>query len=225
MAILELLFKRKKELTSKDLKVALLGLKREGRKKQIELRKLAAKRSRLIDRARQARRDANPIELDLLWEEVKQLKIDTAYAKREAKVISLESIALTRYSRAMERLERSNDSSRIQTLLSRVRTSGLEEKLRGQEVDEGAYLDELNATLDEIGIEIDSFEVEEEDPEKASFLEAIDAINEAEEAGRVDEALERQESLSKRLEEEREEEFERERERERMSEMPGGEVA
>ena len=38
---------RKKDVTAKDLKVALLGLRREGRKKQLQLRKLGAKRSKL----------------------------------------------------------------------------------------------------------------------------------------------------------------------------------
>jgi hypothetical protein len=202
MGIIDQLFRRPKPVTAKDLKVSLLGLKRENRKKQLELRKLGARRAKVIDRARQLRKEGNQIELDLLWEEVRQLKVDTHFLKREAKIVSLETIALTRYSKAMERLERSNDGTRIQQLLNRVRTSGLEEKLRGQEVDEHAYLDELTATLDEIGVEIDSYETEDDDPEKASFLEALDAINTAEDAGRLDEAIEKQEILTKKLEDE-----------------------
>jgi hypothetical protein len=201
MGIFEQLFRRKQQVTSKDLKVALLGLRRDGRKKQLELRKLATKRGKLIDRIKQARREGNPIEIDVLWEELKQLRVDSAYAKRDAKIISLESIGLTRYHRGLARLEKANDETRIQDLLARVRTSGLEEKLRGQQVDEDAYLDELNATLEDIGLELDSQEIEEDDPEKARFLQDIDAINLAEEAGELDQAFEKEQDLSRRLEE------------------------
>ncbi len=201
MGIFEQLFKRKKEVTSKDLKVALLGLRRDGRKKQLELRKLAQKRGKLIERIKQSRREGNPIEVDVLWEELKQLRVDSAYAKRDAKILSLEAIGLTRYHRGLARLEKANDETRIQDLLARVRTSGLEEKLRGQQVDEDAYLDELNATLEDIGLEIDSQEFEEDDPEKTRFLQDIDAINLAEEAGELDQAFEKEQALSQRLEE------------------------
>jgi hypothetical protein len=200
LGILDQIFRRKKEVTSKDLKVALMGLRRDGRRKQLEMRKLAAKRHKAIDRIKQARRDANGLEVDLMWEELKQLRIDSAYAKREARIVGLESIALTRYHRAMVRLEKEKDGTRIQSLLNRVRTSGLDEKLRGQEVDETAYLDELNATLEEIGLDIESYELEEDDPEKARFLADIDAINVAEESGNLDVAAERQDDLSRRLE-------------------------
>ncbi|GIW70692.1 MAG: hypothetical protein KatS3mg102_0234 [Planctomycetota bacterium] len=200
--IFEQLFGRKKEVTSRDLKVALLGLKREARKKRMQMRKLESRRSELVDRIKRARREGSGVEVDVLWEELRQVRIDTAYLKRESKVVALEMVGLTRYLRGLERLERSGDQNRIRSLIERVRVSGLDEKLRGAEVDEAAYIDELNATLDEVGIEIESWETEEADPDKARFLEEIDAINAAEAAGQLDEALEREEKLAKRLEEE-----------------------
>jgi hypothetical protein len=200
--IFEQIFGRKKEVTSRDLKVALLGLKRDARKKQMQLRKLESRRSELIDRVKRARREGSSMEVDVLWEELRQVRIDGAYAKREGKVISLEMVGVTRYLRGLERLERAGRESEIRNLIERVRTSGLDGKLRGQEVDEAAYIDELNATLDEVGLEIEGWETEEEDPEKAKFLQEIDAINEAESAGNLDEALDREEKLSQKLEEE-----------------------
>lgn len=201
--IFDQLFKRKKEVTSKDLKVALLSIKRDRKRKHMELRKLAAKRSDVIERIKRCRKDGNAMEVDVLWEEMKQLRVDAAYAKREAKVLTLESIGLTRYLRGLERLERQNDQTRIKTLIERVRSSGLDDKLRGQEVDEMAYLDALNATLEEVGLEIEDWESEEEDPEKAKFLSEIDAIVMAEDAGKLDEALAKEQALQKRLEEEK----------------------
>ncbi|RME76281.1 MAG: hypothetical protein D6776_01510 [Planctomycetota bacterium] len=199
-AIFEQIFGRKKQVTSRDLKVALLGLKRQARKKQLALRKLESKRNELIDRIKRARRDGRSLEVDVLWEELRQVRIDGAYARREARVLSLEMVGLTRYLRGIERLERSGRSTEIRTLIERVRSSGLDEKLRGQEVDEAAYLDELNATLEEVGLEIEAFEAEEIDPEKARFLEQIDAINAAESEGKIDEAVAREEQLAQQLE-------------------------
>ena len=201
-AIIEQIFGRKKEVTSRDLKVALLGLKREARRKQLAMRKLESRRSELIDRIKRARRDGRAIEVDMLWEELRQVRIDGAYLRREARVVSLEMVGLTRYLRGIERLERAGRSSDIRALVERIRASGLDEKLRGQEVDEAAYLDELNATLEEIGLEIDGFEAEEFDPEKARFLEQIDAINAAESAGNIEEAVAREEQLAEQLEKE-----------------------
>jgi hypothetical protein len=203
LGIFDQLFGKKKEVTSRDLKVALMGIKRDRKKKHMELRKLALKRGDLIDKIKKSRREGNIMEVDVCWEELRQIRVDAAYAKREAKVLSLESIGLTRYMKGLERLEKTNDQSRIRSLIDRVRTSGLDEKLRGVEVDEMAYLDSLNATLEEVGLEIEDWEMEEEDPEKAKFLQDIDAINMAEEAGKIDEAAAKQQELDKRLEDEK----------------------
>lgn len=199
--IFDQIFNRKKTVTSKDLKVALIGIKRDMKRKHLDLKKLAVKRADMIERVKRGRKDGNSMEVDVLWEEMKQLRIDAAESKRDAKVLTLESIGLTRYLRGLERLEKGKDETRIKSLLERVRTSGLDEKLRGEEVDEMAYLDTLNATLEEIGLEIDEREAEEEDPEKAKFLAEIDAINMAEESGKLDEALAKEQELHKKMEE------------------------
>ena len=202
-ALFDQLFRRKKEVTSKDLKVALIGIKRERKKKHLEMRKLGAKRNDLLEKIKVARRDGNAMEVDVIWEELKQIRIDSAYAKREGKILSLESIGLTRYMKGLERLERTSDTGRIKQLLDRVRTSGLDEKLRGAEVDEMSYIDSLNATLEEVGLEIEDFEGEDDDPEKSKFLADIDAIVNAEDAGKLDEALAKETALQKKLEDEK----------------------
>jgi len=206
MGIFDQLFRRQKPVTTRDLKVALMGVKRDRRRKLMELRKLASRRGDLFERMKRARRDGNSPEVDVLWEELKQLRVDTAYAKREAKVLSLESIALTRYLKGLERLEKAGEPQKIQSLIEKIRASGLDEKLRGHEVDEMAFMDALNATLEEVGLEIENWEAEEEDPEKAKFLEEIDAINMAEQAGKLDEALAKEQALQNKLEEETEKE-------------------
>ncbi len=196
------LFGREKPVTSRDLKAALIGVKRDRRKKQLELKKVVNRRGDILERIKDARRDGNQIEVDTLWEDLKQLKVDAAYARREAKILSLEEIGLKRYSRGLERLEKSKDDRAIQRLLERARTSGLDDKLRRAEVDEDAYMDELNAILDDVGLQVEELEAED-DPEKEKFLAEIDAINSAEEAGKLDEALAKEEKLKKKLDEEK----------------------
>jgi hypothetical protein len=196
------IFGRSKTITSRDLKAALIGVKRERRRKQMQLRKLVNKRGEMLDRIKKARKEGNTMEVDFLWEELKQLKVDAAYSRREAKILNLEGIGLTRYIRGLERLEKMKDEKRIQSLLERVRTSGLDEKLRGVEVDELAYMDALNATLEEVGLEVDELE-QDEDPEKERFLAEIDAIVEAEDSGQIDMAIEKEEKLKKKLDEEK----------------------
>jgi hypothetical protein len=210
MGIFERIFgkKDKKDITSKDLKIALMGVRRERRKKQMQMRKLSAKKNELIDQIKSARRDGNDLEVDFLWEELNQYKIDAAYFKREARILNLEGIGLTRYLRGMERLEKKGDNEKIRALLEKVRISGLDDKLRGQEIDEAAYLDALNATMEEIGLEIEEVEDLGEDPEKEKFLAEIDAINAAEEAGEFEEAKKKEETLKETVSREEEEEKE-----------------
>ncbi len=201
LGLFDRLFNRKKGLvTAKDLKVALMGVKRERKKKHMQLRKLAQKRNDVLERVKQARKDGNGMEVDVLWEELKQFKVDAAYAKREAKVLSLESVGLTRYMKGLERLEKTGDTARIKTLLDKAKLQGLDEKLRGVEVDEMAYMDALNANLEDLGLDMEDWESEDEDPEKANFLAEIDEIVSAEDAGKLEVAIEKQEKLNQKLE-------------------------
>lgn len=191
----------KKNVTSKDLKVELLKLERHRKRKYQEIRKLETKKNVLVENIKQSRKNGNHLEVDYLWEELQQLKMDTTYLQREMKVFNLEGIALKRYCRGLERLEKNNDRERVRKLLDRVRTSDLDTKLAQQQINEKEYLDELNLTMEEIGLEIEATESDEADPVKTKFLKEIDAINSAEEQGNYDKAFEKENLLKSSLEE------------------------
>ncbi len=197
MGILRSLFT--KPLTSAELRPQLGKVSRQRKRRMLELRKLRRKREKLIEEVRHARKAGDKFEVDILWEEVKHLQFDSLHAKREARVSSLEEIALKRYTRALERLEDAQDTEGIKNLFARIRSSGLESKLEEQRIREQEYLDELNAIVQIAGEELHEEEPEEDD-EKAAFLGEIDKIIEAEDKGKVDDAQKHRKALSQRLE-------------------------
>lgn len=202
MGIFDKLFGTEEEeiVTSRDLKIALMGVKRERRKKQMEMRRLGHKRNEVIARLKKCRRENNMEEVDFLYEELQQLKIDTAYTKREAKILNLEGIGLQRYLRGIERLERTSNKGRIRELMKRVQTANLDAKLRGQVIDEEAYLEDLNLTLDDIKMELEDVSLtDQQDPDKERFLRDIDEIIAAEEDDNLDVAVEREEKLRQEM--------------------------
>lgn len=185
----------------RKLKVKLREVERDRRKFFMELRKSSSRQGTLIEQIKQARREGNSIEVDYLWEELKAIKHDFAFARRAAKVSNLEGIALKKYIRGLERLEKRKDKDGVNKLLQRIRSSGLDAKLALQQIDEQGYMDELNGTLDELGLEMEG-EFEDQDPEKERFLSEIDTINEAETAGDFDTALKSEAELKHKLESE-----------------------
>lgn len=185
----------------RKLKVKLREVERERRKYFMELRKLSTRQASLIEQIKRARREGNSIEVDYVWEELKDIKHDFAFNRRAAKVSNLEGIALKKYIRGLERLEKRKDKEGVNKLLQRIRNSGLDAKLALQQIDEESYLDELNATLDDLGLEVEG-DLDESDPEKARFLSEIDTINEAEEGGDFEQALKAEAELRTKLESE-----------------------
>jgi hypothetical protein len=186
-------------LDLRKLKLKLREVERERRKYFLDLRKLSGTQTDLIEKIKGARREGNQFEIDYLWEELKSLKHDFAFNKRAAKVSNLEGIALKKYIRGLERLEKRKDKEGVAKLLQRIRSSGLDAKLALQSIDEQSYLDELNATLDDLGLEVDA-EMQDDDPEKEKFLAEIDTINEAEGAGNFEDALKTEAQLKQKLE-------------------------
>jgi hypothetical protein len=202
MGILRSLFT--KPLTAAELRPQLNKVARERRRRMMEMRKLGRKREKSIDEIRKARKSGDKLNVDYLWEELKQLQFDAAFARREAKVSNLEEIALKRYLRALEKLEKAKDTQGVKNLFAKIRSSGLEAKLAEQRIREQEYLDELNAIVAIAGEELREEEMEE-DEDKAAFLEEIDKIIEAEDSGKEDVARKHREALSKKLEAEIEE--------------------
>ena len=205
MGIFDKLFNRDdKELTSRDLKIALRGVERDRRKKQLEIRKLGNKRNETLLRLKQARKDNNREEVDFLYEDMQQIKLDQTYARRESKILNLEAIGLKRYTRGLERLEKTSNRGKIRDLMQRVQMSGLDEKLRGGSVDEEAYIDALNMTLEDISMEMEDFDgmYDEGDPEKDALLAELDEIIAAEEGGDPEIANRRQHALEEKMDRE-----------------------
>ncbi len=206
MGIFDRLFTDKeKEVTSRDLKIALRGVERQRRKKQMEIRKLAAKRNETLGRLKAARKENNREEVDFLYEDLQQFKLDQMLARRESKILNLEAVGLKRYVRGLERLEKTSDKGRIRELMRRVQLSGLDEKLSAAAVDEEAYIDALNATLEDLNMELedtDSILSDEQDPDKESLLAELDEIIAAEEGGDVEVAQVREHQLQEKLDRE-----------------------
>lgn len=206
MGIFDKLFSREdKEITSRDLKIALRGVERERRKKQLEIRKLSSKRNDTLSRLKAARKDNNREEVDFLYEDIQQIKLDQMYSRKESRILNLEAIGLKRYVRGLERLEKTSNRGRIMDLMKRVQMSNLDEKLRGSSVDEEAYLDALNATLEDVSMELEDTEMlleGEHDPEKDQLLAELDEIIAAEEGGDVEIASKRQHALEEKLDRE-----------------------
>lgn len=204
MGIFDKLFNREdREVSSRDLKIALKGVERERRKHQLELRRLATKRQDLLGRLKGARKDNNREEVDFLWEDLQQIQLDQGLIRRETKIANLEAIGLKRYIRGLERLEKTSSKGRIRDLMQKVQMSGLDQKLQGASVDEEAYIDALNATLEDLQVEMADAEVsEEEDPGKEALLAELDEIIAAEEGGDPDEARSREQALQERLDRE-----------------------
>ena len=188
-----------KNLKVQDLKVKLMAIDRDRRRKQLELRKLDAKKGQAIETMKKARKSGNNLEVDYLWEELSQLKVDSGYVGREAKIINRQGILLKRVIRVMERRERDNDRDGVRKVIERVRTSGLDELLMRQEVEDQAYLDEINVVLGDLGLESREQDIEEEDPEKARFLASLDEINAAEDSGDLDVAVAKEDELKSSL--------------------------
>lgn len=200
--------KNEKPVTSHDLKVALRGVDRDRKRKQRDMRKGSMKADELIMRLKQARKENNKEEVDYVWEELQQNKLDIAMTKRESKVLNLEAITLKRLVRGMERLEKAQNKTRIQDLIDKVRTAGLDEVLSRQQLEEAEYLDRLNVTLEDMKdvLQTENDETESDDPEKGKFLKDLDELIAAEEEGHEDVALEKHDKLKAKLEQEPEKE-------------------
>lgn len=188
-------------LTARDLKQKLNEVERERRRAMHEMKKLSSRQADLLERIKNARKNGNTLEFDYLYEDLKAIQVEAKIIKKEAHIYNLEGISLKRYIRGLERLERIGDKESAKKLIERVRTSGLDAKLASLEIDDRAYLDELQATLDHAGLDADLFEDLDHDPDKLKFLAQIDEINAAEEAGDVNAALEKEAKLRAELEE------------------------
>ncbi|MCK6440543.1 MAG: hypothetical protein L6Q71_10150 [Planctomycetes bacterium] len=198
MGFFKELFNRGYDL--KALKVKLRQVERERRKFFLELRKLASRQQSVIEDIKAARKLGNTIEVDYLWEDLKDIKHELNFTRRAARVSNLEGITLKRYVHGIERLERARDKDGIQKMLTRIQSSGLDAKLQMAQVNEEEYMAELNSILEAAGLEDEYSEGGSDDPEKNRFMSEIDAINQAEVGGEFETALKKEQELKKILE-------------------------
>jgi hypothetical protein len=170
-----------REVSLRELKLAHLSHERKRRRAAEELRKLEDRKSAVVERARQMRRAGDQLEVDHLWNELKQLRAESDLHRHDARILNLETIALKRTIHGLERLEAANDKAGVRNLLRRVRESGLDDKLAAGALRDEEYLRELEAILDETGAAAEV--ATDDDPEKAAFLAELDALNAAGESG------------------------------------------
>ena len=75
MALFERLFGQKdREITSRDLKVALLGVKRDRKKCQLEMRKLGLRSDEALKRLKRARKNGEGADVDLYYDELQGIQ-------------------------------------------------------------------------------------------------------------------------------------------------------
>lgn len=204
MSILQRLFGGSKAVSMEELRVALKEVEKDRRKNRLEIRRHERKRRKILDKLKKARTEGNGLEVDYLWDEFKEQRRSATELRREGRVYNIEGVALKRYLRALERLERRQDREGATKLIERVSRSGLVERLTLDREAEVLYLEEMNNILEEFdGLE----EAEKEDPEKALFLAEIDTIQKAESEGNDEDAASRQEELLERFGEEPETEL------------------
>lgn len=187
-----------REVSLRELKLALLRVERERKRKTESARRLEESTANVFEKTKAARGAGNHVEVDYLWEELKQVRTESALDRRQLRVLNLEAIALKRTVWGVEHLETKKDASGARALFRRLHESGLDDKLQAQEIREEEYLQELDDILADLNLT--STEVDDtDDPEKAAFLAEIDAINAAEEVGATDIATDRQAGLKDRL--------------------------
>lgn len=191
MGIFEKLFGRK-TLSIEELKEAAQQVEKDRRRNRREIRRWERKRKKTVDRMKQSRQEGNQLEVDYLWDELKEHRKMGSDLRREGRVYNLESIALRRTVNALERLERKSDQGGARQLLQRIQSSGLAERLAIDREDEIRHLEEMNAILDEFA---GTPEEEPEDPEKIMFLAELDSICEVEADGDSEGAAAREKEL------------------------------
>lgn len=174
MGMLKKLFSAR-NVSLRELKLTLLGHERRRRQIADELRTLEKRKTEITERARIHRRRGSTMEVDYLWRELKQLRTERSLLERDAQIVNLETLALKRTIHGMERLEAQNDKTGVRRLLSRVRQSGLDDKLAATTIRDEDYLRELESILEDSGIAADAST--EDDPEKAAFLAELDVLN------------------------------------------------
>ncbi len=189
---LQRLFKGRQHVERRELESALEDVERDRRRNRVEIRRWERKRKHILERMKRARSQGSSLEIDYMWDELKEHRQSGGDLRREGRIYNLEGVALKRYLWSLDSLERRSDREGARHLLERIQGSGLMERLSLERDAESRYMEEINTILADFG----GLEEEEKaDPEKALFLAELDSIRLAEEAGEKQEAEEREGEL------------------------------
>ncbi len=198
IGILRKIFGAPEPITVETLKSALSEAERDRRKSRVEVRKWERERKKLVGRMKTSRTEGNQLEVDYLWDQFKQHRVEGAEIRRDGRVFNLEALALGRTVRALERLEKKKDRDGARNLIERIRASGLPERIALDRDEQLRSLEEMNQILEEFTGEREEADA---DPEKAMFLAELDSIQEVESSGEAEEAKVREDELLRRFEE------------------------
>ena len=187
---------RGREPTLEEVSAALEECRRRREEHRLALEKLLVRRDGVVGGLKDAHKAGDAVKVDALWDELNELRPDIALARRETRGAGLEYRTLRRFARGMEHISRRGDREGLRRLFARARSSRLPELLSRAEIDEERYLQELELLISGEGEEE---ELREEDPRKEAFLRRLDAIAEAEDGGRQDEARRAEEALKQEL--------------------------
>lgn len=198
IGILRKIFGAPEPITLESLKSALKEAERDRRKSRVEVRRWERERKKLVEKMKTSRNEGNQLEVDYLWDQFKQHRIEGVEIRRDGRVFNLEALALGRTVRALERLEKKKDRDGARALIERIRSSGLPERIALDRDEQMRSLEEMSQILEEFTGER---EEEAADPEKAMFLAELDSIQEVERQGEAEEAKERESELLRRFEE------------------------
>ncbi len=177
----------------KKMKLQFESLDRERKKVKQDYEKIASKSTQLVDKIMASRKQGDAMEVDYLWDEIKSVRSEAMFLKRESKRSNLEYLTMRRYITGLERLERAKDPSTIRRFIKNMGVSSAS-KIMESDIEQQEYLEEMSAIMEAFGESESDFEFG--DPEKDKFLEQIDLIITAEVEGSP---VEDHDNLTKRI--------------------------
>lgn len=192
------LFNRGLDLTK--MKVTLRIAERDRQKNFAEIRKQDARQNQLISDMKSARKLGNNLQVDYLYEELKQVKHEMALTHRVARIANRQTILLKRAIYAFERRAKSKDKNSIQGMIERLSQAGLDRMIASTSVSDEEYVAQLDELLGTTEFDETAFETDSMDEGKSRLLAELDAINAAEDQGNFEVAVEREKEIKRMLE-------------------------
>jgi len=187
-------------LDLQNMKVTLRLAERERQKTFAEMRKHDARQTQLINDMKSARKNGNNLQVDYLYEELKQTKHEMALAHRTGRIANRQTILLKRAIYAFERKAKAKDKNSIQGMIERLSNAGLDKMIASTSVSDEEYVARLDELLGTTEFDDSMMLADDMDDNKSKLLSELDAINAAEEQGNFEIAVEREKEIKRMLE-------------------------